>query len=56
MIRKIIKDFNVDLVKFDRESWQTSDTSKLNRQVKWVKNIQKDNYIFEASNIVSDMK
>ncbi len=51
-----IKGFNADLVKFDRETWQTSDTSKLNRQIKWAGNIQKDNYIFEASNIVSDMK
>jgi carboxyl-terminal processing protease len=51
-----IKGFNADLVKFDRETWQASDTNKLNRQIKWAANIQKDNYIFEASNIVSDMK
>lgn len=51
-----IKGFNADLVKFDREIWQVSDTNKLGRQIKWAANIQKDNYIFEASNIVSDMK
>lgn len=50
-----IKDFNVELVSTDKEAMQ-SDTTKLNREIKWAKNIQKDNYIFEASNIVNDMK
>ncbi len=50
-----IKGFSVDLTAIDREKLQV-DTIKLNREIKWIKNIQKDNYIFEASNIVNDMK
>ena len=50
-----IKGFSVDLTTIDREKLQV-DTIKLNREIKWIKNIQKDNYIFEASNIVNDMK
>jgi carboxyl-terminal processing protease len=50
-----IKGFSADLTNFDREIFK-SDTIKLNKEVKWTKNIQKDNYIFEASNIINDMK
>ena len=50
-----IKDFNVELITFDKEA-MLADTAKLNRETKWAKNIQKDNYIFEASNILMDMK
>ena len=50
-----IKGFSVDLTAIDKESLKV-DTIKLNKEIKWTKNIQKDNYIFEASNIVNDMK
>ena len=33
-----------------------ADTVKLNKEVKWTKNIAKDNYIFETSNVLNDMK
>ena len=29
---------------------------KLNKEIKWTKNIAKDNYIFETSNVLNDMK
>jgi carboxyl-terminal processing protease len=52
-----IKGFTVELPDFDKTAMSAaSDTVKLNRETKWAANIQKDNYIFEASNIVSDMK
>ncbi len=50
-----IKNFSVSLIDSDKELI-SSDTTKLNREIKWTKNIQKDNYIFEASNILKDMK
>ena len=54
-LRVDIKDFNVELMAVDKDAMQ-ADTTKLNREIKWTKNIQKDNYIYEASNIVNDMK
>lgn len=51
-----IKDFGVDLIPGDKAAMAASDTVKLNREIQWTNNIQKDNYIFEASNIVSDLK
>lgn len=50
-----IKGFSVDLTNIDKEIFK-KDTIKLNKEIKWTKNIQKDNYIFEASNIINDMK
>lgn len=50
-----IKGFSADIVDFDKKA-MSSDTTKLNREIKWTKNIQKDNYIFEASNIINDMQ
>lgn len=50
-----IKGFSAELPSFDKEVLK-NDTTKYNREIKWTKNIQKDNYIFEASNIVNDMK
>lgn len=49
-----IKGFEANLLDADKEAMK-SDTSKLNKEVKWTKNIQKDNYIFEASNILNDI-
>ena len=50
-----IKGFSASLSNYDNEILK-SDTIKLNKEIKWTKNIQKDNYIFEASNIINDMK
>ena len=50
-----IKTFTADLPNFDKEVLK-NDTTKLNREIKWTKNVQKDNYIFEASNVINDMK
>ncbi|MBL7934944.1 MAG: carboxy terminal-processing peptidase [Bacteroidia bacterium] len=49
-----IKGFSADIPSYDKEVLK-NDTIKLNRVIKWAKNIQKDNYIFEASNIINDM-
>lgn len=54
-LKKEIKGFEVELLPVDAEKLQ-NDTTKLNRELKWIKNIQKDNYIFEASNILNDIK
>ncbi|MES2761637.1 MAG: carboxy terminal-processing peptidase [Bacteroidota bacterium] len=50
-----IKGFSAELADFDKETMK-NDTTKLNREIKWAKNVQKDNYIFEASNVINDMK
>ncbi|MBI3520087.1 MAG: carboxy terminal-processing peptidase [Bacteroidetes bacterium] len=50
-----IKGFAAELPGYDKEVLK-NDTIKLNREIKWIKNIQKDNYIFEASNVINDMK
>ncbi len=50
-----IKGFSAELTSIDKEAMK-SDTVKLNKEIKWTKNIQKDNYIFEATNVLNDMK
>jgi carboxyl-terminal processing protease len=50
-----IKGFKAELPIVDNEAI-ASDTVKLNREKKWVANIKKDNYIYETSNILVDMK
>lgn len=50
-----IKGFSADLTSVDRDAMK-SDTTKLNKEIKWTKNIQKDNYIYEATNVMNDMK
>ncbi len=50
-----IKGFTADLPDYDKDVLK-NDTTKLNREIKWTKNIQKDNYIFEASNVINDIK
>jgi carboxyl-terminal processing protease len=54
-LRKEIKGFNVTLVPVDKERF-SADTTRLNREVRWTKNLSKDLYVFEASNVVNDMK
>jgi carboxyl-terminal processing protease len=50
-----IKGFSASLSNYDKEILK-ADTIKLNKEIKWTKNIQKDNYIFEATNVLNDMK
>jgi carboxyl-terminal processing protease len=50
-----IKNFSAELLNYDKEVFK-NDTTKLNKEIKWTKNIQKDNYIFEAANVLNDMK
>jgi carboxyl-terminal processing protease len=54
-LKQDIKGFNASLMLFDKLRIE-ADTTKLNREIKWTKNISKDNYIFEASNVLNDMK
>lgn len=54
-LKQDIKGFNANLMLFDKQRIE-ADTTKLNREIKWTKNISKDNYIFEASNVLNDMK
>ena len=50
-----IKGFSAELTSVDNDLMK-ADTLKLNKEIKWAKNIQKDNYIFETTNIMLDMK
>ncbi len=47
--------FSAELTNIDRDAMK-SDTTKLNKEIKWTKNIQKDNYIYEATNVLNDMR
>ncbi len=50
-----IKGFTAELPTVDKDA-MAGDTIKSNKESKWIKNIQKDNYIFETSNIIMDIK
>ena len=54
-LKQDIKGFTVDIVFVDKEIMK-ADTVKLNKEIKWTKNIAKDNYIYEASNVLNDLK
>lgn len=54
-LRKEIKGFEASLLDEDK-SKLTADTVRMNRENKWVKNVAKDQYIYEASNVLNDMK
>lgn len=54
-LKNEIKGFEAELLEVDAENMK-ADTAKFNREQKWVKNLKKDNYIFEASNVINDMK
>lgn len=49
-----IKGFTADLMQVDRDVMK-ADTSRLNREIKWTRNLQKDNYVFETTNVINDM-
>ncbi|MBS1646868.1 MAG: carboxy terminal-processing peptidase [Bacteroidetes bacterium] len=54
-LRKDIKNFDVNLLNTDVEKI-TADTIKLNREKKWIENLKKDFYLYEAGNIIGDMQ
>lgn len=53
-LRKEIKGFDASLLEEDKAR-MASDTSRLNRENKWAKNVSKDLYIYEATNVLNDM-
>jgi carboxyl-terminal processing protease len=56
-IRKDIKDFNASVLEEDLAANKAkADTSKIGLANRWVKNVAKDIYIYETSNILNDMK
>jgi carboxyl-terminal processing protease len=54
-LRKDIKGVDVTLMNVDRERL-AADTTKLSREKKWAANLKKDFYLYEASNVINDMK
>ena len=54
-LRKDIKGFEATLLDEDKAKL-SGDTSRLNRENKWAKNVAKDLYIYEASNVLNDMR
>lgn len=54
-LRKEIKGFSGQLLPDDITKFG-SDTTRLNRENRWVKNVTKDIYIHEASNVINDIK
>ncbi len=54
-LRVEIKGFNANLLEEDVLK-HVNDTSKAGRENRWVKNIAKDIYIFEASNVINDLQ
>jgi len=54
-IKKDIKDFNVSLLDEDLTKIK-GDSSRVGRETRWVKNVAKDIYIYEANNIVNEIK
>lgn len=54
-LKNDIKGFDALLLKTDVDA-MAADTNKLNREQKWAKNLKKDVYLYEAANVVGDMK
>lgn len=54
-LRKEIKDFNAELLKVDVTRY-AADTTRLGRENRWAKNLSKDVYVHETSNILAEMK
>jgi carboxyl-terminal processing protease len=53
-LRKEIKGFNAMMLDEDKQRL-TNDTARLGRENRWAKNITKDVYLYEASNVLNDM-
>jgi carboxyl-terminal processing protease len=54
-LRKEIKGFNASLLDEDKLRF-TSDTIREGRENRWAKNVAKDIYIYEASNVINDLR
>jgi len=54
-LRKEIKGFNAQLLNEDIARF-ANDTTKAGRENRWAKNVAKDVYIYEASNVLNDLK
>ena len=54
-LRKEIKGFSASLLPEDRGRLG-SDTTRLGRETRWVGNVAKDIYVYEASNAINDMR
>lgn len=54
-LRKEIKGFDAVLLNEDKTR-MANDTSRLGRETRWAKNVAKDLYIYEASNVLNDLK
>jgi carboxyl-terminal processing protease len=54
-LRKEIKGFSASILNEDKNRL-SNDTTRLGRENRWAKNIAKDIYIHEASNVVNDIK
>jgi carboxyl-terminal processing protease len=56
-MKKEIKDFNAELLKVDIANYNAkSDTTHLGRDTRWAKNLSKDVYLNETTNILADLK
>jgi carboxyl-terminal processing protease len=54
-LRKDIKGFKAMLLDEDRKR-MAADTARLSREERWAKNVSKDVYIYEASNVIGDLR
>ncbi len=54
-LRKEIKGFDASILEEDKLK-ASNDTTRLGRENRWAKNIAKDIYIYEASNVINDLK
>ncbi len=54
-LRKDIKGFSAQLLDEDKMRY-ANDTTRTGREIRWAKNIAKDIYIHEASNVLNDIK
>jgi carboxyl-terminal processing protease len=54
-LRKEIKGFNAYLLDEDKQRL-AADTARLSREEKWAKNIAKDIYIYEGTNVLNDLR
>lgn len=56
-LRKPIKNFNATMLDEDKARYTNiNDTSRLGQLNRWVQNVAKDIYIYEAGNVINDMK
>lgn len=54
-LKNDIKGINTELLSIDVQRL-AADTTKLSREKKWALNLKKDVYLYEATNVISDMK